>query len=75
MQLNTLINKLWYVQEIIVIKDSDRVLNKYADINKIKDHAIYSGTVGNIKSTELKNFTQDVKSFGTIDNVMIIEIF
>ena len=63
----------WYVQPIIVIDYHNGILHESANIEKIKESALYSGINHDLKAdNELMN--RYVYSYGAIDDHMIIEV-
>ena len=75
MTVNEFVMKTWYIQNIIIVKMSK--LNKLnnADLIAIKEVALFSGTVHEFRSYLYKDiYTMNVRSYGVIDNCLIIEV-
>ena len=71
--LKNFLNHVWYVQEIIILDYTNRILQETTDINKIKESALYAGTNHDLRDdNELMN--RYVYNLGAIDGYLIIEL-
>ena len=71
--LKNLLNHVWYVQEVIILDYTNRILQDTTDIDKIKASALYAGTNHNLKDdNELMN--RYVYNLGAIDGYLVIEL-
>ena len=75
MTVNEFIMKTWYTQYIIIIKMEELDKLDTADIVVIKEAALFSGTVHELRSCLYKDiYTMNVYSYGVIDDCLVIEV-
>ena len=74
MTVKDLLNKTWYIQEILIIEHNKRDVIESADIERFKANALFYGNNNSSSDSYKATLVRYVDSIGTIDNVLIIEV-
>lgn len=77
MTLNYLILKLWYSANILILSKEQRHKHgAHLELNEIKKDCLYCGEAHGLRSAVNEHLLfKEVKSYGIIDNIFIIEVY